>query len=266
MTTPLRDRFRALHQSGTFVIPNPFDAGSARLLEHLGFSALATTSSGFAATLGRPDQHVTRDELVAHVAQLVAAVDIPINVDAEACYADDEGGIARTIDLLADAGASGISIEDHDPTIGEILSVDVATDRVRQAVEGCRTHGVVLTARAEQILYGSTDLDEVITRLTAFRDAGAEVLYAPGLVRADDIRRVVDAVGAPVNVLALPGSPSVPELAELGVRRVSTGGALAWAAYGGFVAAATELRDHGTSTYLGTTLPSAVRTAAFRTR
>lgn len=266
MTTPLRDRFRALHRSGRFVIPNPFDAGSARLLEHLGFSALATTSSGFAATLGRPDQHVTRDELVAHVAELSAAVDIPINVDAEACYADDEGGIAQTVDLLAAAGASGISIEDHDPTVGAILPLDVAIDRVRQAVEACQPHGVVLTARAEQLLYGSTDVDEVIARLVAFRDAGAEVLYAPGLVRADDIRRVVDAVGAPINVLALPGTPSVPELADLGVRRVSTGGALAWAAYGGFVAAATELRDHGTSTYFSTTLPRAARTAAFRTR
>jgi 2-methylisocitrate lyase-like PEP mutase family enzyme len=260
MTSTLRDRFRALHVSGTFVIPNPFDVGSARLLEHLGFSALATTSSGFAATLGRPDQHVTRDELVAHVAQLCAAVDIPMNVDAEACYADDEGGVARTIDLLAAAGASGISIEDHD---GAILPLDIAVDRVRQAVDACRPHGVVLTARAEQLLYGSNDLDEVIDRLIAYRDVGAEVLYAPGLVRADNIRRVVDAVGAPINVLALPGTPSVPDLADLGVRRVSTGGALAWAAYGGLVAAASELRDHGTSEYLGSVLPRATRTAAF---
>jgi 2-methylisocitrate lyase-like PEP mutase family enzyme len=262
--TALRDRFRALHASGTFVIPNPFDVGSARLLEHLGFPALATTSSGFAATLGRADQSVTRAELVAHVAQLCASVDIPVNVDAEACYADDEGGIARTVELLAEAGASGISIEDHDPSVSAILPFPEAVDRVRQAVDACGRHGVVLTARAEQLLYGSTDVGEVITRLTAFRDAGAEVLYAPGLVRLDDIRRVVDAVGAPINVLALPGTPSVSELAEVGVRRVSTGGALAWAAYGGLVRAATELRDHGTSTYLATALPRDARTAAFR--
>lgn len=264
--TALRDRFRALHESGTFVIPNPFDAGSARVLEHLGFAALATTSSGFAATLGRPDQHVTRDELVIHVSQLCAAVDIPINVDAEACYADDDGGIAGTVDLLAGAGAAGISIEDHDPAIGAILPLDEAVDRVRQAVDACARHGVVLTARAEQLLYGSTDLAEVITRLCAFRDAGAEVLYGPGLATIDDIRRVVDAVGSPINVLALPSTPSVPELTAIGVRRVSTGGGLTWAAYGGLVAAATELRDHGTSDYLGSAVSRTIRDAAFYTR
>lgn len=265
-SSDLRDRFRALHTSGTFVIPNPFDAGSARLLEHLGFPALATTSSGFAASLGRPDQHVRRDELVAHVAQLCASVDIPLNVDAEACYAHDHGGIARTVELLAEAGAAGISIEDHDPSLGAILPLDEAVARVAIAVEACRPHGVVLTARAEQYLYGSTDHVEVIARLVAFRDAGAEVVYAPGLTAIDDIRRVVDAVGIAVNVLALPGTPPVPELAAAGVRRVSTGGALAWAAYGGVVSAATELRDHGTSTYLDSVLPRGVRAAAFADR
>ncbi len=261
--TDRRDRFRALHHQGTFVIPNPFDVGSARILEHLGFAALATTSSGFAATFGRPDQRVTRDELVEHVARLCAAVDIPVNVDAEACYADDEGGIERTVELLADAGAAGISIEDHDPTTRAILPFDEAVRRVGIAVEACRAHDVVLTARAEQLLYGSTDLDEVITRLCAFRDLGADVVYAPGLANVDDIRRVVDTVGIALNVLAQPNTPSVPELAAVGVRRVSTGGALTWAAYGGLVAAATELRDHGTSTYLGSVVSRSVRTAAF---
>lgn len=265
-SSDLRDRFRALHTSGTFVIPNPFDAGSARLLEHLGFPALATTSAGFAASLGRPDQHVSRSELVAHVAELCAAIDIPLNVDAEACYAHDDGGIARTVELLAEAGAAGISIEDHDPSLGAILPLDEAAARVAIAVEACRPHGVVLTARAEQYLYGSTDLDEVIARLVAFRDAGAEVVYAPGLAAIDDIRRVVDAVEIAVNVLALPGTPPVPELAAAGVRRVSTGGALAWAAYDGLVSAATELRDHGTSTYLASVLPRGVRAAAFADR
>jgi 2-methylisocitrate lyase-like PEP mutase family enzyme len=259
----LRDRFRALHESGTFVIPNPFDVGSARLLEHLGFVALATTSSGFAATLGRPDQHVTRDELVAHVAAICAAVDIPVNVDAEACYAHDDGGITQTIELLAEAGAAGISLEDYDPTLGAILPVDDAAERVAAAVEASRGRGIVLTARAEQLLYGSSDLDEVIARLIAYRNAGAEVVYAPGLIHIDDIRRVVDAVGVAVNVLALPGTPSVPALADAGVRRVSTGGALTWAAYGGLVAAATELRDHGTSGYLASVVSRSARRAAF---
>ncbi|MEZ5217652.1 MAG: isocitrate lyase/phosphoenolpyruvate mutase family protein [Ilumatobacteraceae bacterium] len=137
----LRDRFRRLHDGGCFVIPNPFDVGSARILEQLGFPALATTSSGFAATLGRHDQHVTRDELVGHVAAICAAVSIPVNVDAERCYADDLDGIGATIELLAGAGAAGISIEDYDPVAGAVDSIDRATERVAAAVEACRPHG-----------------------------------------------------------------------------------------------------------------------------
>jgi 2-methylisocitrate lyase-like PEP mutase family enzyme len=236
---------------------------SARLLEHLGFPALATTSSGFAATLGRADQHVTRDELVAHVAALAAAVQVPISVDAERGYAEDAAGVAETVRLLAGAGASGVSIEDYDPGTGRITPVEVAAERIAAAAGVCATDGMVLTGRAENHLYGITDLDDTIARLIAYRDAGAACLYAPGLTDLGDIARVVDEVGAAVNVLALPDGPSVPRLAEVGVRRVSTGGSLAWAAYGALVHAAEELRDSGTSTYLDRALPRSVRDAAF---
>ena len=259
----LRNQFKSLHESGTFIIPNPFDVGSAVLLQHLGFLALATTSSGFAATLGRVDQHVTRDELVAHVHSICDAVDIPVNVDAEGCYADDPGGISQTIALLAEAGAAGISIEDYDPNSQTILSRETATARVAMAADACRTHGIVLTARAEQLLYGNTDLDDVIRRLNAYRSAGADVLYAPGVTDLGHIRTLVNAVNAPINVLASKGAPSVPELGSVGVRRVSTGGNLAWMAYGAMVAAAIELHGPGTSSYLDAILPTSLRKAAF---
>lgn len=259
----LRARFRALHASGTFVIPNPFDVGSARLLEHLGFEALATTSSGLAATTGRLDGRVTLDELVAHVASLSPAVTIPINVDAERCYAETAKGVAETIDRLADAGASGISIEDWNPQANAIDPIGIAAERVAVAADACRRHGIVLTGRAENHLHGITDLDDTITRLCAYRDAGAEAVYAPAAHSPTEIARIVQETGVAMNVLALPGSPTVPELAQLGVRRVSTGGALAWAAYGGLVAAATELRDHGTNTFFATTVTAATRNAAF---
>ncbi len=259
----LRAHFRALHTDGLFLIPNPFDVGSARLLQHLGFPALATTSSGLAATFGRPDQRVTRDELVAHVRSVCAAVDIPVNVDAEACYHDDPGSIETTIDLLAEAGASGISIEDFDPTSVAILPVGEAVARVARAATACQRHGVVLTARAEQILYGTGDLNGAIDRLRAYRNAGAEVLYAPGTTDLGSIRRVVHESGGPVNILAMPGVPPVAQLTAAGVRRLSTGGAMAWAAYGGLIAAATELRDQGTTDYLAAGAPRSVRAAAF---
>jgi 2-methylisocitrate lyase-like PEP mutase family enzyme len=258
-----RAAFRLLHTAGTFVIPNPWDVPSARLLEHLGFPALATTSSGFAASLGRADQRVTRDELVTHVATLTAAVQVPVSVDAERGYADDPAGVAETVRLLAEAGASGVSIEDYDPASGRIEPVEVAVERVAAAAGVCTSHGMVLTGRAENHLYGSTDLDDTIARLTAYRDAGATCLYAPGLADPGDIARLVEAVGAAVNVLALRDGPTVAQLAGIGVRRVSTGGSLAWAAYGALVAAATELRDTGTSTYLDRALPRPVRDAAF---
>jgi 2-methylisocitrate lyase-like PEP mutase family enzyme len=266
MTTPARVRFRELHESGTFILPNPWDIGSARILSELGFVALATTSSGFAASLGRADQHATRDELVAHVAAIASAVDLPLNVDAERGYAIDPQGVADTMELLAAAGAAGASIEDYDPATGLIDPIDVAAERVAAAAAVCDRHGMVLTGRAENHLRGVDDLDDTITRLRAYREAGARALYAPGLVDIEQIALVVQAVSLPLNVLALRRGPSVPELAGVGVRRVSTGGSLAWAAYGGLVAAAQELVTYGTSTYLDHALPSGVRAAAFNRR
>ncbi|GAB7046172.1 isocitrate lyase/PEP mutase family protein [Catenuloplanes indicus] len=243
--TDLRDRFRALHAAGTFVMPNPWDTGSARLLESLGFAALATTSSGLAAGLGTLDQRGTLAGLCAHTAALTAAIGVPLNVDAERCFDD----VTATVDALADAGAAGLSIEDYDPARGAVTPATDATARVAEAAEACARHGIVLTARAENHLYGHDELDDTIDRLRAYRDAGADVLYAPGLRTPDDIARVVAAVDAPVNVLAVAGAPSVPELAALGVRRVSTGGALAWAAYGAARTAALELLGPGTTTF-----------------
>jgi 2-methylisocitrate lyase-like PEP mutase family enzyme len=262
MSTALRDRFRALHENGTFLLPNPWDVGSARVLETLGFPALATTSSGFAASLGKADQHVTRDELVAHVAAITAAVGIPLNVDAERCFADTAAGIGETVDLLAEAGAAGISIEDYDPATGAIEAIPVGAERVAAAAEACARHGIVLTARAENHIYDHDDLDDTIARLRAYREAGAEAVYAPGLTAPDDIARVV-ALGAPVNVLAVPGCPAVPELARLGVRRVSTGGALAWAAFGALRDAAAELQGAGTTTFRARALTVDERGDAF---
>jgi 2-methylisocitrate lyase-like PEP mutase family enzyme len=243
MPPDLRARFRDLHRDGTFVMPNPWDIGSAQLLAGLGFPALATTSGGHAATLGRKDQQVTRDELVAHAAALSASVDVPLNVDAERCFADSPAGVAETVGLLAETRAAGLSIEDYDPATRAIDPVDVAAARVAAAAEVARDAGLVLTARAENQLYGAGDLDDTIARLRAYRDAGAEVVYAPGLTSLDDIARLVEAVGVPVNVLTLPAAPSIPELASVGVRRISTGGALARVAYVAAREAARELLE-----------------------
>lgn len=253
MTTTIDDRrrrFRALHESGLFVMPNAWDAGSARLLAWSGFDAIATTSLGHAASLGRLDQSVTLAELLDHVTALAAAVDIPLSVDSERCFADTPDGVGATVEQLADAGASGCSIEDYDPAHGAIDPVDVAAERVAAAVEAAHRHGMVLTARAENHLYGIDDLDDTIDRLRAYRRAGADVVYAPRLVEASDMRRIVEEVDAPVNVLAMRSTPPVGVLRDAGVRRVSTGGWLARAAYGAVVAAAQELQTAGTSTYL----------------
>jgi 2-methylisocitrate lyase-like PEP mutase family enzyme len=231
------------------VIPNPWDVGSATILVELGFEALATTSSGHAMSLGRRDGEVTRDELVDHVATLARAVDVPVHVDAERCFADTPEGVAETVHLLAATGAAGFSIEDWDRATGEVDPIDVATARVAAAVKAAAEHGMMVTARAENHIRNHPDLDDTIARLVSYRDQGAEVLYAPGLVVLDEIARLVGEVAAPVNVLALPNGPSVPELASVGVRRVSTGGALAHHAYGALRRAGRELHDEGTSTY-----------------
>jgi 2-methylisocitrate lyase-like PEP mutase family enzyme len=264
MTTSARTRFRRLHEEGTFLLPNPWDVGSAKILQHLGFDALATTSSGLAASLGRLDQHVTRDELVRHVEALTEAVDLPVNVDAEHGYHDYPDGVAETVELLADAGAAGVSIEDYIPGTG-LLPIEAAAERIAAAAAVCDQHGIVLTGRAENHLYGVTDLDDTIYRLQAYADAGAAVAYAPGLVQLDQIAGVVREVTVPVNVLALRHGPTVADLARVGVRRISTGGSLAWAAYGALVSAAAELQARGTSTYLDAALPADLRDAVFAT-
>lgn len=259
----LRDTFRELHGRGLFVMPNPWDVGSARLLARLGFPALATTSSGHAASLGRLDQHVTRDELLAHAASLASAVDVPVSVDAERCFADDPEGVAETVRRIGRTGAAGCSIEDYEPSAGAIDPLETAVGRVAAAAEAAHAEGLVLTARAENHLYGLGGLDDTIARLRAYRDAGADVLYAPGLVDLDEIARVVREAGGPVNVLARSSGPSIRELASVGVRRVSTGGALAMAAYGALVKGARELLDAGTSSYAAERVSDADLEAAF---
>ncbi len=262
--TGLRERFRALHRDGLFWMPNPWDVGSARVLESLGFAALATTSSGYAATLGRSDQRITRDELLGHVEAVSGHVSVPVSVDAEDGYADDPAGVTETFTLVADTPAAGCSIEDYDAATGTIRPLDEAVERVGAAGEVTRRHGLVLTARAENHLYGHDDLDDTIARLRAYRDAGADVVYAPGLDDLTRIERLVAAVRVPVNVLALRHGPPAGELAGAGVRRVSTGGSLAWAAYGALRAAADELREAGTSTYLDAALSAPERREVFR--
>ena len=257
-----RTRFRDMHaRERLFVMPNPWDVGSARLLAAQGFEALATTSAGLAWSLGKQDQEVSRDELLVHVRALTAAVDVPVSVDSERLFGDDATGVAETVRLLAEAGAAGCSIEDYDPASGEIDGLERAAERVAAAAEGARRDGLVLTARCESHLYGGADLDDTIARLVAYRDAGADCLYAPGLADPGQIAAVVQAVRAPVNVLLRPDGPTVAELAELGVRRASTGGALASAAYGALLAGARELLSDGTSTYASASLKRTDRAA-----
>jgi 2-methylisocitrate lyase-like PEP mutase family enzyme len=243
-------------------MPNAWDVGSARILESLGFPAIATTSAGFAASLGRMDQQVTADELAAHVRDLAASVDIPLSVDSENCYAETDDGIRTTIDMLADAGASGLSIEDYDPASG-IYPFEQALSRVAVAVDAAHRHGMTLTARAENHLYKIDDLDDTIRRLIAFREAGADVLYAPHLTDHEAIRRVVDEVGGPVNVLLLAAGPPVSQLIELGARRISLGGFLTFAAYGALASAGREILESGTVTFTARNLSPEDRLRAF---
>ena len=257
-----RARFRELHaRERLFLMPNAWDVGAARLLAELGFEALATTSQGFAWTLGKKDQTVTRDELVAHVAALAEATELPLSVDSERCYPDDPGGVGETVRLLAEAGAAGFSIEDYDPERGRIDDVGRAAERVAAAADAAGD--LVLTARCENHLYGVTELDDTIARLVAYRDAGADAVYAPALTELGRIEAVVEAVGVPVNVLALPTAPPIAQLESVGVRRVSVGSLFAGAAYGALVAAAQELRDEGTSRYAETRLPRELAERAF---
>jgi 2-methylisocitrate lyase-like PEP mutase family enzyme len=244
VATELADRFRALHVPGDpLLIPNPWDVGSARVLVALGFTALATTSSGFAATLGRLDGTVTRDEAIAHGAQVAAAVDVPVSADLENAFADDPEGVARTVRAAIDAGLAGCSVEDWSGS--EIYDASLAAERIAAAVEAGAGQ-IVITARAENYLHERVDLADTIDRLQTFAATGADVVYAPGVVDRDELRTLVTEVGRPVNVLALPSAPPVAELAQLGVARVSVGGAFAFAALGALVEAGRELLDHGT--------------------
>ncbi len=242
---PKSRRFLELHRPGQpLLLPNPWDQGAAKILASLGFQALATTSSGFASTLGRLDGSVTLDEALAHATSIVAATDLPVSADLENCFADNPDGVAHTVRLAAETGLAGCSIEDYSGT--RIYDRAEAVDRVTAAAAAARDGGLVLTARAENYLHGNPDLADTIARLQSYQEAGADVLYAPGLTRMEDIRALLGAVDRPVNVLAMPGVPPVAELAEAGVSRVSVGGAFAFAALGALVDAATELRDKGT--------------------
>jgi 2-methylisocitrate lyase-like PEP mutase family enzyme len=238
--------FLDLHRPGDpLVMPNPWDVGSARILVALGARALATTSSGFAATLGRPDGSVTRDEAIGHAAAIAAAVEVPVSADLEHCFADDPAGVARTVSLARAACLAGCSVEDFSGR--EVYDIGLATERVAAAVEAAGAD-FVITARAENLLHGGT-LEDTLVRLQRFQEAGAPVLFAPGAVSEEQISAVIASVDRPVNVLAFADSPPVARLAELGVARVSTGGALAFAAYGMLADAGRELLERGTYGY-----------------
>lgn len=243
-------RFLALHVPGTpLLFPNPWDAGSARLLESLGFQALATTSSGFAGTQARLDGQVTRDQVLAHCAAVVAATEVPVAADLENAFADDPAGVAETIRLAKETGLVGGSVEDFTRNRDDpIYPLDLAVERIAAAAAVAHEGPVhfVLTARAENHLHGRTDLDETIARLLAYQEAGADVLFAPGVVAPGDVQRMVAAVDVPVNVLLFPGG-RVAELAAAGVARVSVGGGFFYAAMGAVVEAATEFRESGTT-------------------
>jgi 2-methylisocitrate lyase-like PEP mutase family enzyme len=240
--------FLELHDSDSpLLLPNPWDAGSTKLLGALGFHALATTSGGFAGTLGRLDGSVTREEMLEHCRAIVAATDLPVSADLENGFAEHPDGVAETVRLALDTGLAGCSISLDAP----IYDIDAAAERVAAAAEvahGGPVH-LVLTARAENHLHGRMDLADTIARLQAYQEAGADVLYAPGLVQLEDIRQLVSEVDRPVNVLARPNAPTVSELASVGVSRVSVGSAFALAALGAVVEAARELSGSGTYTF-----------------
>jgi len=250
--TEKAEAFRALHQrAGAFIIPNPWDMGTARLLAHLGFEALATTSAGFAASLGRRDYNVRRDEVMAHIATIAAATPLPVSADLENGFGDEPEFVAATIGLAAAAGVVGGSIEDSTRNAGQpIYEFEHAVDRVRAASETARalSFPFTLTARCENYLAGRTDIKDTIKRLQAYQEAGADVLYAPGLATKEDIVAVVSSVDRPVNVLAgLSGMEwNREQLAAMGVKRISIGSGLARAAFSAFFRAASEMQERGT--------------------
>jgi 2-methylisocitrate lyase-like PEP mutase family enzyme len=253
--------FRDLHASGCFVMPNPWDAGSARVLSQLGFAALATTSAGMAWSMGRADNQVALEAVLAHLQIIVDAVDVPVNADFEGGFAEASEQVAANVTRAVATGVAGLSIEDATGDVEEpLFPFELAVERVRaarQAIDTTRT-AVLLTGRSEGFIAGRPDLRETIRRLVAYAEAGAECLYAPGIRSPEDIGAVVRAVAPlPVNVLAHTDFATVAELAGLGVRRISVGGALARTAWGGFMAAAQEIAGQGTFTRLAQGFPSA---------
>lgn len=251
--------FRALHQSGCFVLPNPWDVGSARLLVQLGFKALATTSSGFAWSRGRPDNGVSLGATLAHLREISAAVDVPINADFEGGFAVSPDGVAANVEAGARTGVAGLSIEDSTgDAANPLFDFDLAVERIaaaREAIDRSST-GVLLVGRSEGFITGRPDLKETIRRLVAYAGAGADCLYAPGIRTRDEIAAIVQAVAPkPVNVLVGGDFTTVEDMAALGVRRISVGGALARAALGGLLDAAREIADHGTFGGLARAVP-----------
>src|SRR6059058_3305267 len=244
-----RAKFRELHESGCFALPNPWDIGTAKYLQHLGFKAIATTSAGFAFSRGLSDGSVKRDDMLAHIKELVEATDIPVNADFENGYADDPNWCAENARLCADTGVAGLSIEDAaDRKDSPLYDVDLAVERIHAVREALHGTGVLLVGRAEGFLVGREKLDQVIKRLVKYSEAGADCLYAPGFKDRESNKAIVDAVAPkPVNVLI--GGPvglTMRDAADLGARRVSVGGAFARAAWGGFIRSAKELMDSGT--------------------
>jgi 2-methylisocitrate lyase-like PEP mutase family enzyme len=263
----LRRRFHALHASGCFVIPNPWDIGSARLLEKLGFKALATTSSGFAWSTGRRDNHITLDDALAHVRAIASSVDVPVSADFEGGFAIDPAGVGANVTRAIDTGIAGISIEDSTGNDREpLFDFGLSVERVRAARRAIDRAGsaVLLTARSEGFIVGRPDLDETLRRLRAYAESGADCLYAPGIRTEEQIASVVNAVAPkPVNVLVGMPFTSVGQLAGLGVRRISVGGALARTAWGAFLGAAREVAEQGTFTGFNDAVPFAEINALF---
>jgi 2-methylisocitrate lyase-like PEP mutase family enzyme len=261
------ERFLALHHADTpLLMPNAWDPGTAKLFASLGFQATATTSSGHAATLGRLDGGVTLDEVLEHTAALSAATDIPVSADFENGFADDPAAVAANVTRAAATGLAGCSIEDYSRRADDpIYELGLATERVTAAAEAAHAGllHMVLTARAENHIRGVTDLSDTITRLQAYQAAGADVLFAPGLSSAEELRTVIAAVDLPVNVLALASTPTVPELAKLGVARISVGGTFSAVGLSAVVEAARELLDSGTYGFIANAAPgrTAIRAA-----
>jgi methylisocitrate lyase len=254
-----RREFRRLHQSGCFVMPNPWDLGSARLLAQLGFPALATTSSGLAWSLGRPDNRVSLDEALAHFRSIADGVEVPVNADFEGGFAVEPGMVGANVTAATHTPIAGLSIEDSTgDTSNPLFEFSLAVERIqaaRRAIDDSGT-GILLTGRSEGFIVGRPDLAETVRRLTAYAQAGADCLYAPGIRTRADIAAVVkDVAPKPVNVLVGSDFTTVAELADLGVRRISVGGALARAAWGGFLEAAKEIAAQGTFTSLARAVP-----------